>query len=122
MVRASELASPAPEGHFLRAFGQSDRETIDAYQLEANVPQALMLLNGPILENLRQGKGPLAQALAESKDPVARTRQLFMAFLTRPPTAAEQSWLLSQQESALASSTEALAWMLLNAREFGFVQ
>ena len=122
MVRASELASPAPEGHFLRAFGQSDRETIDAYQLEANVPQALMLLNGPILGNLRQGKGPLAQALAESKDPVARTRQLFMAFLTRPPTAAEQSWLLSQQESVLASSTEALAWMLLNAREFGFVQ
>ena len=29
MVRASELQSPAPAGHFLREFGQSDRDQIE---------------------------------------------------------------------------------------------
>ncbi len=48
--RASEIASPAPAGHFLREFGQSDRETIENANLEPAVTQALSLMNG-FLEN-----------------------------------------------------------------------
>ena len=46
MVRASEVISPAPAGHFLRQFGQSDREIISSSTEEASISQALRLLNG----------------------------------------------------------------------------
>ena len=42
--RAAELQSPAPRGHFLREFGQSDRDIIENASTEASVPQALTLL------------------------------------------------------------------------------
>ena len=35
-VRASELSSPAPDGHFLRTFGQSDRQLIENANDEAS--------------------------------------------------------------------------------------
>jgi hypothetical protein len=46
MVRSADLRSPAPNGHFLREFGQSDRELVENSNDEASVGQALMLLNG----------------------------------------------------------------------------
>ena len=52
MARASELESPAPRGHFLREFGQSDREVIENAATHASVPQALTLLNGNTVEIL----------------------------------------------------------------------
>ena len=39
-VRAAELDSPAPRGHYLREFGQSDRELIENANNEASVPQS----------------------------------------------------------------------------------
>ena len=52
MARASELESPARRGHFLRDFGQSDREVIENAADNASVPQALNLLNGPMVQAL----------------------------------------------------------------------
>jgi hypothetical protein len=46
LYRASELQTPAPPGHFLQEFGQSDREVVDNSNLDASVPQALSFLNG----------------------------------------------------------------------------
>jgi len=121
-VRASELASPAPEGHFLREFGQSDRQTIDASNDEANVPQALMLLNGPILKSLMTGQSELAKALKQSKSPADQLDQLFLHFLTRKPSLEEREWLLSEWHQHRQDALEKVAWMLLNSREFSFVQ
>ena len=46
--RASELQSPAPNGHFLREFGQSDREQIENANTDPAVTQVLSLMNGYI--------------------------------------------------------------------------
>ncbi len=48
MYRASELRSPAPPGHFLQQFGQSDRELIENANTDPTVTQVLTLLNGPV--------------------------------------------------------------------------
>ena len=44
LMRASEIPTPAPPGHFLREFGQSDREIIENSNRQASVPQALTCL------------------------------------------------------------------------------
>ena len=121
-VRASAVQSPAPEGHFLREFGQSDRETIDASSDEASVPQALMLLNGPILDHLKNGRAELAAALKQAETPEAKLDVLFMGFLTRKPSVDEKEWLLSEWNQHGKEAVEKVAWMLLNAREFSFIQ
>ena len=52
LVRASELQSPAPAGHFLREFGQSDRDQIENANSEAAVTQILSLMNGQIQKKI----------------------------------------------------------------------
>lgn len=122
LVRASAVQSPAPEGHFLREFGQSDRETIDASSDEASVPQALMLLNGPVMDYLKNGRAELASALKQAETPDAKLDVLFMGFLTRKPSVEEKEWLLSEWNQHGNEAVEKIAWMLLNAREFSFIQ
>jgi hypothetical protein len=121
-VRASKLQSPAPEGHFLRSFGQSDRETIDNSNDEANVPQALMLLNGPMLEYLKNGRSELASALRDARTKEAKLDLLFLGFMTREPRTEEKEWLMSEWNQEGDSYMQKVAWMLLNAREFSFIQ
>ena len=45
LMRASEGRSPADSGSLLHIFGQSSREITDDTKKEANIPQALALLN-----------------------------------------------------------------------------
>ena len=52
LVRASELPSPAPRGHFLRLFGQSDRESVQNGHQDPVLTQVLALLNGPIFNQI----------------------------------------------------------------------
>ena len=43
------MASPAPIGHFLRVFGQTDRSTLDERRDNSpSMRQALMMLNGKL--------------------------------------------------------------------------
>ncbi len=46
LMRASELEQPAPPGHFLREFGQSERLLADGGVKSGSVPQVLMMMNG----------------------------------------------------------------------------
>ena len=52
LVRASEIPTPLPLGHFLRQFGQSDREAIEAARQVATIPQILAMFNGPITHSM----------------------------------------------------------------------
>jgi hypothetical protein len=122
LVRASRVGSPAPEGHFLREFGQSDRETIDAFSIGANVPQVLALLNGPVMEYLASENGALARQLKLASSSKEKLRTLFISFLTRLPSPEEERWLLSEQRDEEFGFMEKVSWMLLNAREFSFIQ
>ena len=51
-VRASEVGSPAPNGHLIREFGGSDRDQIENSHKQASVTQVLNLLNGYVEQRI----------------------------------------------------------------------
>ena len=122
MARASELNSPAPRGHFLREFGQSDREVIENASDHASVPQALNLLNGPIVRALTNEFAVFGHRIHAAGDPVEKTKMIFKAMLTREPTEGEMEIALSEVDRAGDTAYEGLVWALLNTRQFIFVQ
>ena len=121
-VRASELPSPSPRGHFLRTFGQSDRETIENASREAAVPQALNLLNGPIADSLLNPATPFMKSVEAAGETTAKVDAIYLALLSRKATADEQKLLQSvfaeRGENAISDITHAL----LNTSTFLFVQ
>ena len=63
LIRASEVDSPAPNGHFLREFGAADRESIESYHKDATVPQILNLLNGNMYREIANNNSVLMKLL-----------------------------------------------------------
>ncbi len=126
LVRASELPSPLPLGHFLRQFGQSDRESIEGSRTVATVPQILTMFNGPITHSmLERGSviyDAVLAAIPQGADQVITV--VFVSLLSRPPSLSERK--LAREEIATAETPAAgygnLIWALLNTREFIFIQ
>ena len=119
LARASELPQPAPEAHFLRLFGQSDRLVADSSTTDGSVPQALALMNGPAQSMVTVSSSAVMKDVMTAPEG-ERIERLHLHFLARRPTAEEQA----RAEAALAKgvSLEDLAWVLLNSREFLFVK
>lgn len=122
MARASELESPARRGHFLREFGQSDREVIENAASNASVPQALSLLNGPIVEALTNRFAVFGHRLHQAGDPDEKTRMIFQAMLTREPTDREMKLVQAEIAEKGDAAYEGVVWALLNTQQFLFVQ
>jgi hypothetical protein len=122
-IRASELPSPAPEGHFLQEFGQSERNIIEASSTDSSVTQALMLLNGPLFEQITSDHTQLGSVFKSSASAETKIDQIFLSVLSRRPTAAERQLALKQsQAKGEANMVEQITWALLNTREFSFRQ
>jgi hypothetical protein len=122
LVRASDLAQPAPPDHLLRQFGQSDRETVDSAASVATVPQVLTLLNGFLDQRVLEGQSALRRDLATATDGERRVRVAFLTTVNREPTADElREW---RREIAVHGSTVVndLVWVLCNSNEFRFVK
>lgn len=101
LVRASYMPSPAPNGHFLREFGQSDREVIENASREASVPQALSLLNGSIYQAiLKQPAAPFAEDLSRVDAIKDKVDVLFLSILNRKPTKEELETCLDEIDRA----------------------
>ena len=122
MARASELESPAKRGHFLREFGQSDREVIENAADHASVPQALNFLNGTISEALTNPFAVFGSRVHAAGDAEEKIDMIFQAMLTRKPTGRERELLLSKVEKQGDSAYERIVWSLLNTQQFIFVQ
>ena len=122
MARAVELDSPARRGHFLRDFGQSDREVIENSSSHASVPQALYLLNSPLdvaIENPNSVLGGQLASLAKPEDKIALA---YRAMLSRKPTDSEVQRILTDYEIHGEETIGDLVWALLNSRQFIFIQ
>ena len=65
--RAADLESPAPRGHYLREFGQSDRDLIDNANTDASMPQALVLMNSELFQSILQTNTQLRLNLADRR-------------------------------------------------------
>ena len=120
-LRAAEIESPAPRGHFLRNFGQSDREFIENSNSEASVPQALVLMNGELLPQIVDRYSQLMLAVGRARSADERIDAVYMAVLSRIPTAREKDLCLQAQDKGL-TTVEDLIYALINTRQFIFNQ
>ena len=128
LARASELPQPAPVGHFIRQFGQSDRELIQSSSTQGNVPQVLQMFNGPITHIMLDEKSPLARALSREPTTDGRIDAIFKTILGRAPTANELA-IARKEITEMAAKEENkkagygnVIWALINTREFLFIQ
>jgi hypothetical protein len=120
-LRAAELASPAPRGHYLREFGQSDRETIENANSDASVPQVLALMNGTLLPQITSSYSQLMLAVRKAPYPDDKLDAIYLTLLSRLPTARERT-LWNETQAKGLDSIEDLVFSLLNTQQFIFVQ
>lgn len=123
MVRASELTSPAPAGHFLRTFGQSDREQVQAASVEPSITQALTMLNGPIDKEITRSDSLLVTNFKKAATDQERMHVIWLSILGREPSSSEAAAAMQciKSEGQSDGYTD-IVWALLNTREFIFVQ
>lgn len=120
-VRAAELESPAPRGHYLREFGQSDRETIENANHEASVPQALAMMNGQLMPQILSRHSQLMLTVSKAQYPDDKVEAIYQTVLSRKPTAKEKEvWLKAQDEGL--TDIQDLVYALLNTQQFIFIQ
>ncbi len=123
LQRASDLPSPAPPGHLLLEFGQSERDLIDASHADATVPQVLALLNDFLEQRLLNNRSALlAKELEGAREPSAKVRVAFLAVLGRAPTRGESALWEPDIAKSGARALQDLVWTLVNSHEFLFVR
>ncbi|SKB03650.1 Protein of unknown function [Prosthecobacter debontii] len=120
-VRAAELESPAPRGHYLREFGQSDRETIENANHEASVPQALAMMNGQLMPQILNRYSQLMLTVSKAPYPEDKIEAIYKTLLSRKPTAKEKETWLNAQDEGLTDLQD-LIYALLNTQQFIFIQ
>lgn len=121
-TRASDMPSPAPRGHMLRIFGQSDRETIENASRESAVPQALAMLNGPVADAVINPNSSFGSELAKAAAGSGQINTIYLGLLARYPTNNERQ-LLNQVVAERGELAKAdIVHAVLNTGEFLFVK
>ena len=119
--RASELQSPAPTGHLLRDFGQSDRETIENANLEPSLTQVLSMMNGYIDKKLiRNPNTVLLKNAVWQTNHSDKIKAIYLTILTRLPTNEETYVWLAEYKNSKSVVSHDLIWTLVNSNEFLF--
>ena len=120
LARASELPQPASETHFLRVFGQGDRQLADSATNDGSVPQVLQLMNGNVGRLVSDIKSHSVVAAYAEKTREAQISSLYLSYLSRRPNAREMAAAGKGLSDGLSLAD--LAWALANTREFLFIQ
>jgi hypothetical protein len=123
-TRAGQLPDPTLQSYFLTLFGRSERVTACACERNGDVtmPQLLHLQNGAsVVDKVRAGDGRLAKLLKAGKLDAEIIEELFLATLSRPPSAPERdACRKALAEGARDEVYRDLFWALLNSKEFAF--
>ncbi len=122
MVRAIDLRAPAPNGHFLREFGQSDRELVENANEDATVGQALMLLNGKTFTHMMNPYTLISRTLRRTETADATIDTIYLSLFSRKATAEEKALLTPVVKSSAATGKGDALWAALNTRQFYFIQ
>lgn len=120
MARASELQSPAPKGHVLHTFGQSDRVLLDSASKEANATQVLSMMNGQVEKLVVANDQAHVYQLSQGNTH-DRIRSLFLGILSRPPSLAEMQLMEAEIDARGEAGYRNIVSALLNTREFLFI-
>ena len=122
-VRASELSSPAPNGHLIREFGGSDREQIEGSHKQASVTQVLNLLNGYVEEKILKKKDALVLNNVKHAGSLdSQVETAFLSILNRKPTSKEKGTIKSSLKNSGDNFHKDIVWVLVNSHEFLFVK
>ena len=105
---------------FVQAFGTDEND--ESTTFDGTIPQALMMMNGELIQNaLSDAKGTLLyDVLNDKTKPTEKVKQLYLATLSRPPSARE----IKTADKILAGAAtpleayQDLYWALLNSNEF----
>jgi hypothetical protein len=112
-----------PFGAMLNEFGRGDRDTT-ARKNDASISQALSLLNNTIVTTRVKkatANSTVAKVLASTTDPSAIVDQIYLATLSRYPTATEKSASVAYLNlGPLSNRVEDLQYALINQLEFLF--
>ena len=122
LARASELNSPVPSDHFLRQFGQSDREIIDSESVDGTVPQILTMFNGPITHMMLEEGSVIYNNVVKGKSTDERIDVIFFSILGRKPSAIDRQTARDQIRKDGNAGFGNVIWALINTREFLFIQ
>jgi len=122
LARASELPSPLPQNHFLRQFGQSDREEISASHTEGTVPQLLTMFNGMATHMMLEAGSVIHSEVTKVRIPEKQVDRIFLSILGRHPSEEERKIALKEISESGATGHGNVIWSLLNTREFLFIQ
>ena len=120
LARASELPQPEKDQHFLRQFGQSDRQIADSNSDEGNIPQVLMLMNGDAQAVIGSPRSLVVQTADKQATPEEKIESLYVSFFCRKPKADEVATAKEALTGGLGLSD--LTWVLFNTREFVFIE
>ena len=117
-------ARNTPYGRFLDELGRGNRDD-QARTNDSSVAQALSLMNDStiVVSRIHNAKvgSTVNKVLTATKDPGTIVDQIYLATLSRRPTAAErQSGIAFLNGGILANRAEDLQWVLLNRLEFLF--
>ena len=122
LARSSELPSPLPADHFLRQFGQGDRETIEGDSTAPTVPQILTMFNGPFTHMMLESGSVIHDNLSRSRGPRDALNVMFLSILNRPPTTRDCDVALHEiSRGDIMMDYGNVVWALINTREFLFI-
>ncbi len=122
LMRASELEQPAPAGHFLREFGQSDRHLADGSVKDGSVPQVLVMMNGKAQQMMTDKDSLMFRNIAKNASGPDKMEAIFLSILNRRATMKEKQILVKDQQKSGEKSYADVIWALINSREFTFIQ
>ena len=119
----SGLGSILLRSQFLRQFGQSDRDQIQASHTEANVPQVLALLNGFIDKQVLSNRdSALMASIDEASSDKDKVRRAYLSIINREPRGRELAVWVYDMETEGRQVLKDLVWTLVNSHEFRFIQ
>ena len=108
--------------HFMRIFGQSDRQT-HAKPTGASIQHSLVLMQSPVVnDRVRAEKDSRVERLLASypDDDGRVVDEMFLASLARAPSDGEKDVALAAMETNRVAGAENLQWALINSAEFFF--
>jgi hypothetical protein len=123
-VGASRVQN-ASVSYAFRIFGRPPRTTACDCEraLEPGLPQKLYLMADPsVQQKMQSPQGRLAKLLAAEKDDNKALDELFLATVSRMPTAKEFAWFAAHRASSKdrRSAFADTLWALINTNEFVF--
>jgi hypothetical protein len=122
--RAVQIADGQTSNYFLTSFGRSPRQTACAGEAttEPTLSQALHMINGDTLTRKLGESKRMQKLLDAGKKPAEVVETIYIACLSRKPTAEEMQKLegVLAAEPNPRSAVDDILWAVLNSREYLF--